>query len=118
MLNKIILATQVNSLARYSKRTVQLLRAVPHYSYQVSGSFNFRLRVLFNIPSWYYFAIGLKLYLRLEVDASYIPIQYPMNSTQDTAQILLSYLYEAITLFSLPFQESSSFLKRIYVSSL
>ena len=64
------------------------------------------------------FAIGLKMYLRLEVDASYNPIQYPMNSTQDTAQILLSYLYEAITLLSLPFQESSSSQDWIYVSSL
>ena len=58
------------------------------------------------------------MYLRLENDASHIPIQYPMNSTQDTTQILLSYLYEAITLFSLPFQESWSSLERIYVSSL
>ena len=33
------------------------------------------------------FAIGLKLYLRLEIDASKIPIQYPVNSTQDTAKI-------------------------------
>jgi hypothetical protein len=33
------------------------------------------------------FAIGLKLYLRLEVDASQISIQYPVNSTQDTAKI-------------------------------
>ncbi len=31
-------------------------------------------------------AIGLKLYLRLEVDASLIPIQYPMDSIQDTAK--------------------------------
>ena len=38
------------------------------------------------------FAIGLKLYLRLEVDASYIPIQYPVNSTQDTAKIFLVFL--------------------------
>jgi hypothetical protein len=64
------------------------------------------------------FAIGLKTYLRLEVDASYIPIQYPMNSTQDTTQIFLSYLYEAITLYSLPFQESSSSQEKIYMSSL
>ena len=33
------------------------------------------------------FAIGLKLYLRLEVDASQIPIQYPANGTQDTAKV-------------------------------
>jgi hypothetical protein len=32
------------------------------------------------------FAIGLKECLRLEVDASRIPIQYPVNSTQDTAE--------------------------------
>ena len=44
------------------------------------------------------FAIGLKLYLRLEVDASYIPIQYPVNSTQDTAKIFSDYPYVAITL--------------------
>ena len=50
---KITLATQIYSLARYSKRTVQLFRAVPHYSYQVSESFNFLLRVLFNFPSLY-----------------------------------------------------------------
>ena len=33
------------------------------------------------------FAIGLKLYLRLEVDTSLIPTQYPVSSTQDTAKI-------------------------------
>ena len=76
------------------------------------------MEVLFNVPSWYLFSIGLKMYLRLEVDASYIHIQYPMNTTQDTVKIFLSYLYEAITLFSLPFQESSSSLEKICVNSL
>ena len=33
------------------------------------------------------FAIGLKLYLRLEVNASYIHTQYPVSITQDTAKI-------------------------------
>ena len=33
------------------------------------------------------FAIGLKLYLRLEVDAFYIHAQYPVSTTQDTAKI-------------------------------
>ena len=33
------------------------------------------------------FAIGLKLYLRLEVDASYIHAQYPVSNTQDTVKI-------------------------------
>ena len=63
-------------------------------------------------------AIGLKLYLRLEVDASCIPIQYPMNSTQELIQIPLSYLYEAITLYGLPFQESSNSLEGIYMNGL
>ena len=69
---RIILATQINSLSRYSKRTIQLLGAVSYYIHQVSGSFNSRLRVLFNFPSWYYFAIGLNEYLRLDVDATQI----------------------------------------------
>ena len=33
------------------------------------------------------FAIGLKLYLRLEVVASQIPARYPASSTQETARI-------------------------------
>ena len=45
----------------------------------VMGTFQRSITVLF--------AIGLKLYLRLEVDASQIPIQYPVNNTQDTAKI-------------------------------
>ena len=57
---KVILATQIHSLARYSKRTVQFLRTVPFYYYQVSGSLNSLLGVLFNFPSRYSFAIGLK----------------------------------------------------------
>ena len=44
------------------------------------------------------FAIGFKEYLELEVDASQIPVQYPVNSTQELAQTLLSYLYVTITL--------------------
>jgi hypothetical protein len=66
------LATQLQSLARYSKRTIELLRALSHYSYQVSDSFNSRFGVLFNFPSLYSYAIGLKVYLRLEIDASRI----------------------------------------------
>jgi hypothetical protein len=50
----ITLATQINSLARYSKRMIQLRKAVPNYGYQVSGSFYFLSWVLFNVPSLYY----------------------------------------------------------------
>jgi hypothetical protein len=67
---RLILATKIHSLARYSKRTVEHLSALPHYHYKVSDSLNSLLRVLFNFPSRYYFAIGLMSYLGLEVDAS------------------------------------------------
>jgi hypothetical protein len=50
----VILATRVHSLARYSQRTLQILRSVTHYRYQASGSFHSPLRVLFNVPSRYY----------------------------------------------------------------
>jgi hypothetical protein len=83
----VTLATRINSLARYSKRTVELRRALPHYRYQVSESFHTLLRVLFSFPSLYWYAIGLILYLMLEVDASQIPVSYPRNGTQDTAKI-------------------------------
>ena len=113
----ISLATQVHSLARYSKRTVELSPyltiAIRFQALLTSGRGFFS-----TFPHSTLFAIGLKKYLRLEIDASHILIQYPMNDTQDTAQILLSCLYEAITLFGLPFQESLSSLKRIYMSSL
>ena len=56
---KINLATKVNSLARYSKRTMQHLDAASHYHYQISGSFDSLVRVLFNFPSRYSYAIGL-----------------------------------------------------------
>ena len=34
------------------------------------------------------FAIGLEEYLRLEVDASPIPVQYPVNGTLDTLKTI------------------------------
>lgn len=78
------LATKINSLARYSKRTIQLRRAVSHHDHEISGSFYSLSRVLFNFPSRYLFAIGLKTYLELEVDAFQIRAQFPMYTTQDT----------------------------------
>ncbi len=46
---KINLATQINSLARYSKRKVQPLKAAPHYNYWILRSFHTLLRVLFRL---------------------------------------------------------------------
>ena len=57
---KITLATQINSLARYSKRTVEHLNALPIYGYQVSGSFRFLSQVLFNFPSLYWFCYRIQ----------------------------------------------------------
>ena len=53
------------------------------------------------------------MYLKLEVDASQFLVQYPVNNTQDTVEILLSYLYETFTLFGASFQKTSSSLIRI-----
>ena len=80
-LKAVILATEVNSLARYSKRTIQPLKAVSNYSYQVSGSFHSLAGVLFNVPSRYSYAIGLQSYLGLEVDAPQIQAPYPRSPT-------------------------------------
>ena len=84
VLYRLTLATKINSLARYSKRTIQLLRAVSHHDHEISGSLHSLSRVLFNFPSRYSFAIGLKTYLELEVDVSQIRAQFPMYTTQDT----------------------------------
>lgn len=86
---RVNLATQMHSLARYSKRTTQILRSVPFYVYEVSGSFNSLSRVLFNFPSRYLYAIGLETYLRLEVSISQFPAPYPGSSTQDTSKACL-----------------------------
>src|SRR3989344_8477360 len=84
---RITLATKIHSLARYSKRTLQHRSAVTYYNCETSRSFYSLLRDLFNIPSRYWYAIGLKTYLVLEVNASQIPASYPGDSTQDTARI-------------------------------
>ncbi len=82
---RVNLATQVHSLARYSKRTTQTLRSVPFHIYKISGSFDSLSWVLFNFPSRYLYAIGLETYLRLEVSGSQFPAPYPGSSTQDTS---------------------------------
>ena len=66
---RIILATEMHFLARYSKRTAQLLRAVPNYGYQVSGSFHSLVGGSFQRSLTVLYAISLKTYLGLEVDS-------------------------------------------------
>ena len=82
---RVNLATQIHSLARYSKRTIQTRRSVPFDIYKISGSFDSLSWVLFNFPSRYLCAIGLETYLRLEVSGSQFPAPYPGSSTQDTS---------------------------------
>src|SRR3989338_1097319 len=81
---QVILATKVNSLALYSKSTVELRRAPPDYHCSISGALNSLLRVLFNVPSRYWFAIGFETYLVLEVNAPHIPAPISRCSTLDT----------------------------------
>ena len=63
--------------------------------------------MLFNFPSLYSFAIGLKTYLGLEVNVSQIPAQYPVCSTQEHVSFVLRFPYAAITLYGIPFQKTS-----------
>src|SRR3989338_7269086 len=83
---QVILATKVNSLALYSKSTVELRRAPPDYHCSISDAFNSLLRVLFNVPSRYWFAIGFETYLVLEVNGPQLPAPFPRCSTRDTPQ--------------------------------
>ncbi len=80
----VILATQINSLARYSKRTTHNLSRVSHHTTRFQDLFYSLLRVLFSFPSRYSFAIGLKTCLGLEVDASQIRAKYPVGATRGT----------------------------------
>ena len=63
------------------------------------GSFQCSITVLF--------AIGLKTYLRLEVDVPHIPASYSGDGTLYAVKILLSYLYVTITLYGITFQRTS-----------
>ena len=110
--DRVRLATERNSPARYSKRTAQPLRAVPYYPYNVSGSLNSLSRVLFTFPSRYSFAIGLSTYLALEVDASHIPDPSPGAGTLEPTRAFLGYPYGAITLYGMSFQTTSGFQGR------
>src|SRR3989338_2192017 len=102
----------MHSLARYSKRTTELLGALSFYCYQVLGSFDSLLWVLFNVPSRYLCAIGFQTCLRLEVDASRFPTPFPGSSTQELIQVLFGFFYGAFTLFGLSFQRSLNFQTR------
>lgn len=52
------------------------------------------------------FAIGLDVYLGLEVDTSRIPASYPRDSTLELFWALPSFAYEAITLYRVAFQQT------------
>ena len=75
------LATEANSLAHFSKRTVQPLRAAPYYRPLLSGSFHTLSRVLFSVPSRYWYAIGLDECLGLEVADPHIHARIPTCAT-------------------------------------
>jgi hypothetical protein len=62
---KFNLATLINSLDHFSKRTLQLREAVTIMSLLNFKSFNPRLRVLFSFPSRYLFTIGLECMFRV-----------------------------------------------------
>lgn len=64
--------------------------------------------MLFSFPSRYYSAIGLKLYLVLEVDVSQISAGFPTHGTRGSDHDPLVYVYAAITLYAPTFQMSST----------
>ena len=88
----LILAITRNSLARYSKRTIRhcstlrlrCFNALSVCNHLVSCSLHLPQGVLCNFHSRYYYAIGLELYLELEVYASHIHARYPTRVTLDT----------------------------------
>lgn len=58
------------------------------------------------------FAIGLNVYLGLEVDTSRIPVSYPRDGTLELSSALPGYAYEAITLYCAAFQQTLASLNR------
>src|SRR5659263_651419 len=66
--------------------------------------------VLFSFRSLYYYAIGLKTYLVLEIDDSQIPARFSDPRYSRTNNSPPVYVYVTITLFGLTFQTSSTSL--------
>lgn len=60
----------------------------PSITTQFQALFTSFLGILFSIPSRYYYAIGLDMYLELGVDASHIHRQYPMPATLELQNII------------------------------
>ena len=103
------LATTVNSPARDSKRNMEpwnttlvtpgypdllrvgTFRAPIVYKYLISSSFNAPFGGLFIVPSPYYCAIGLELYLALEVNVSQFHTPVPRRTTPETDTFLSTY---------------------------
>ena len=65
--------------------------------------------MLFNFSSRYYYAIGLNLYLVLEVSGSQILTGIPTYNTQVPIPTFPVYIYVAITLYGVSFQRTIDF---------
>ena len=81
----ITLATEVHSLARYSKRTLQLHKAAACYPYWISGLFTACYGYFSTFPHGTSTLSVYDGYLGLGVDGPQLPARYPTNRTQDTS---------------------------------
>jgi hypothetical protein len=92
-LYSLILAITWNSLAHFSERTIRhcsttkwfrCFNALSVCNHLISCSLHLPQGVLCNFHSRYYYAIGLEMYLGLEVYASHIHARFPAHVTLDT----------------------------------
>ena len=82
------------------------LHAISGYHYLVSGSFHPPKGFFSAFPHGTKFAIGLKKYLELGVDASQIQTRFPTDPTQEHhIKTFPSHIYGAITLYGATFQK-------------
>lgn len=68
-------------LPALSSSRLDSLRPCQKCNRLISSAFQLLLRMLFNFPSRYSYAIGLKTYLELEVIGPRLQTQYPMRPT-------------------------------------
>ena len=72
--------------------------AMPDYHRLVSSAFHSLLRVLFNFPSRYSFAIGLKEYLELEDDDPCFLARQSTHNTLETRKYIFLFLHTRLSL--------------------
>ena len=111
------LAIDQNSLARFSTRIVRRWSKTFHAAHAcyrlVSGSFHCPSSLLFRFRSRYYCAIGLRMYLELEVHASHSrAISSARYSGYPESPTVC--LYGAVTLCGRPFQTEFEFTNTEY----